>query len=142
MFSKPLTQWSAAMPGEAMIQRSFGLPHHSVAEALGLILLCVVLRSIKSPATFLFPVIFLLAFTGTSFAPPYFVILVLCLFLPWLLYALTTKTLKKTLPSILSAALGVVLAGLWIKFEFAKGPPWSDYVSVEKSWWPKREIFV
>lgn len=141
--AKSITQWSPAMPGATVIARTFSFPHHTVAEAMGLLLLSLIYRCAKSaPSFFLLPVIFFLAFIGTSFAPPYFVILTLCLFLPWLLYALATKTLKKTFPPILSASLGIVLAGLWIKYEFAKGPPWSDYVFVEKSWWPMRDIFL
>ncbi|MEK7591817.1 MAG: hypothetical protein AAB508_00305 [Patescibacteria group bacterium] len=142
ILSKPLAHWSAAMPGASIISRSFALPHHSVSQALGLILLCFIVRAIKSPTARLYPVIGILAFTGTSFAPPFFVILLTCLFIPWLSFSYITKTIKNTLPTIFFASAGIILAGLWIKFEFAKGPPWSDYVSVEKSWWPMREIFV
>jgi hypothetical protein len=62
--------------------------------------------------------------------------------LPWLFYAGITKTLKKSFPPICSAILGIAFAGLWISYEFAKGPPWSDYVLVEKSWWPMRDVFL
>ncbi|MBI5614390.1 hypothetical protein HY947_05675 [Candidatus Gottesmanbacteria bacterium] len=140
--SKPMMQWSAAMSGETLTERAFGLPHHTIGEALGLIVLTLIIRTIKTPTVLLLAVIFLLSFTGTSFAPPYFIILATCLYLPWLLYALATKSIKKTFPPILFSFAGIVLAGLWIKFEFSKGTPWSDYVAVEKAWWPMREVFL
>jgi hypothetical protein len=141
ILSKPLPLWSAAMPGESILSRFFALPHHSVAQAVGLILLYFMERAVRSPSSRLYAVIGILAFTGTSFAPPYFVILLTCLFIPWLYFSYKTKTLRKTLPPLFFASSGIILAGLWLKIEFAKGPPWSDYVSVEKAWWPMQEIF-
>jgi hypothetical protein len=143
LFRVPMWQWTPAMPEQAIIARHFfGFPHHLWGEAMGLALICMILRAIKKPTAFSLISILVLGLLGTSTSPPYFVILTLGLLCPWLLYGLVTKTLKKTAIPVLLAIGAIVAAGLWIKFEFAKGPPWDAFVAVERSWWTTSSILI
>lgn len=121
---------------------NFALPHHLWAEAMGLVLLYILFKAIRTPTLTLSVAIIILAFIGTVTLPSYFVILVACVFAPWLLYALVTKTFKHTFLPILIATLAILAAGLWIKYEFDKGPPWNALTAFEKSWWTTKEVII
>lgn len=138
----PVWIWGAAMPGQALVARHFGFPHHLWGEAMGLLLVCMILRHIKTPTVGGLAIIFLLGTLGTLTSPPYFVILMLCLFIPWLFYAAITKKLSKTFPPLCSAIFAITLAGVWTKFELAKGPPWDAFVQVERGWWSTKTILT
>jgi hypothetical protein len=139
-------QWSnmlvASMPSQTLIARHFGFPHHLWGETLGLILICLVIQAIKKPTAILLLFICSVGIFGTSTSPPYFVILMLCLFIPWLFYGIATKTFKKIGIPVLAAIISIIVAGLWIKFEFAKGPPWNAFTDVERSWFTTNSILI
>jgi hypothetical protein len=138
----PIMQWAPSMPDQAAIARYFILPHHLWGKAFGLTLLCFILYTLKKPKATLLIIVFLLGLVGTTILPSYFSILMSCLLIPWLIYAAITKNLKKTIPPVLIALMGIVLGGLWIKYDFGKGPPYTDLVAVEKSWWTNSEILI
>lgn len=142
MLATTIAQWAAASPLQFIITRHFGLPHHLWAEAMGLMLIYITLRAVTTPSLFKFMAIILLGFIGTVSLPSYFVILTACVFAPWLLYALMTKTVKRTFPPVILAVCMVLAAGLWIKYEFDKGPPWNTFTAVEKSWWTTDFVLI
>lgn len=133
---------TAASLGQFTIFRHFGLPHHLWGEALGLTLMFLLFKAIKRPSHRLLVSIFILGFMGTATLPSYFVIITASVFMPWLLYGVATKTIKKIGPPVILATLSILAAGLWIKYEFSKGPPWDAMVAVEKSWWTTEFIMV
>lgn len=142
VFSKPFSQWVAASPTQFILERHFAFPHHLWGEAFGLLLLYLVHRAITTHKKNLYIFIAGIGFFGTATLPSYFVIITAGVLLPWILYALFTKSFKQTFFPVFIAVFSVLLAGLWVKYEFAKGPPWNALVAVEKSWWTNREILI
>jgi len=142
LIQTPIWQWTAAMPDQMLIARHFGFPHHLWGEAFGLALICIVLTAIKKPSKLAPLLILILGFAGTSTSPPYFVIITVCLFAPWLLYAAMTRSLKRTFLPIILAIGAIAASGLFIKMQFAVGPPWNAFVAVEKQWWTTNEILI
>ena len=141
-FHLPITQWTAAVPGHAIIERHFIFPHHLWGKTIGLILVCFIFHTLKKPKAIMLICIFLLGLTGTITLPSYFFILMTSLLIPWLFYAFITKNLKKTIPPVVTALMGITLAGLWIKYDFSKGPPYDAMVAVEKSWWTNSSVLI
>jgi hypothetical protein len=123
----PIWQWTAASPGQILTARHFGFPHHLWGEAFGLALICMVIRAIKKPGHLTPLIIVFLGLASVSTSPPYPVILITCLFGPWLIWALITKNIKKTFPPIVLAVGAIIAGGLFIKLQFAKGPPMVDH---------------
>jgi len=131
----PIWQWTAAHPELDLLIRRFWLPHHLWAEALGLALVCMILREVKHASRIGPIMILFLSVAGTLTNPTYFIILITCLFLPWLVYATITKTLKRTFLPIALSTMVIVLTGLSINVQFSLGPPWNNFFGSEKTWW-------
>jgi len=132
---KPVWQWTAAHPELMLLTRRFWLPHHLWGEAFGLILLGVIIRTIQKPSWFAPILIVALSVAGPLINPTYYVILVLCVFAPWLVYAAFTKTLRRTFLPIFLATAGIGLAAVFTNAQFSAGPPWNNFLASEKSWW-------
>ncbi len=128
-------QWIAASPGQEIIKRHFGLSHHTWGEAIGLALVALVVTATRRISFGALLGIFFLALFGPLCSPTYFAIVVCCFLIPWIVYAVLTKSIKRILPPVFVAILGVGLAGIFTKSQFAVGEPWSSFIRVEKSWW-------
>ena len=142
MMNTSIFGWTAANPSQFTLSRHFGLPHHLWGEAMGLMLIYMTFRAIKKPSNWTLFTMFLFGFIGTVTLPSYFVIIAACVFMPWILYAFVTKTTKQTLLPVIFSILVILAAGLWVKYEFDKGPPWNALVAVEKSWWSTSEVII
>ncbi len=142
LLKTPIWLWTAAMPDQTLTAHLFGLPHHLWSEALGTALISVVLMAVKRPGRFLPVIIIVLGLASVSTDPTYPVIVASCVLGPWVVYAAFTKNLKRTIPPIMLAVGSILVGGLFIKMQFAKGPPWNTFVSVEKSWWTTGSILI
>lgn len=140
MFTLPMWQWNAAAPAQAIFARHFGLPHHVWSEVLGLLVLSIVFRTIRKPSLFSLPIILSLSIAGPLCSPTYFGILVFCVFIPLVLYSLVTYSGKKILLPVFMAIVGIGIAAIFTKMQFAVGEPWSSFVTVEKTWWSTSSI--
>jgi hypothetical protein len=114
--------------------RHFGLPHHTIGEAIGLLFLGMFFLAVDKPTPKRFFLLFILGLVGTTTLPPYFVILAICVFAPWTVWALFTKSLKPLIAPLSVAAITIGGVGLFMKHEFAKGYPWKDFNLDEKRW--------
>lgn len=122
--------------------RHFGLPHHTMGEALGLLFLGVFILCVQKPTLRRFILLALLAIVGTTTLPPYFVILGLTVYAPWSLYALVTRKLKPLIVPLVISALAIGMVGLFMSHQFAKGYPWKDFNQDEKRWVANIEVIV
>jgi hypothetical protein len=138
----PLWQWTTTYFISPLLGRNFYIAHHLWAEALGLVLLSVIIRSIQKPSRFDALFVTVLTIAGCLTNPTYSTILVSCVFLPWILYALVTKTLKRTLIPIAFTVAAFVCVGLFTMSQFSSGPPWNTVTLTEKAWWTTREILL
>lgn len=131
----PIWQWTAAHPELMLLTRRFWLPHHLWGEALGLVLLGVLVRTVQKPSRVAPLLIAVLSVVGPLINPTYYAILVVCVFAPWLLYAAITKTLKRTFLPIAIATAGIGCAALFTNRQLSAGPPLNNLLASEKSWW-------
>jgi len=138
----PIWQWMTPWFVPSLLDRHFYLPHHLWGEALGLALLCVIIRNIQKPSRLGPLLIIFLAISSSLTSPTFGVILVPCVFLPWLGYALVTKSLKKTFLPIAFATAGIGCASLFTELQFSAGPPWNIFTSTEKTWWTTNSILI
>ena len=138
----PISGWAAALPPQALIARHFGLPHHLWAEALGLALVAMIIKTIKKPSLWLPVVVLSLAIAGPLTNPTFFLILITCLFTPWLLYAAKTGAFRQTFFPIALAVFGIGIVGLFTQSQFSAGAPWKYVLESEKSWWTTDYIMV
>ena len=68
-------------------------------------------------------------------SPTFSAILLLCVFVPWLIYAAATKTLKRSVLPIVLAITGIGIAALFTKTQLSADPSWNTAGAVEKTWW-------
>jgi hypothetical protein len=128
-------QWTTVWFLPPMLSQHFGLAHHLWSQAIGLTLICIIIRSIQKPSWITMILIGMLAVIGPLAEPTYFIILITCLFPPWLIYSAVTKNLKKTILPIAIATVGICCAGLFTKWQISISSPWDTFFAVEKSWW-------
>lgn len=135
LLSTPISEWAAASPAQALIARHFGLPHHLWAEAFGIALIAIIIKSIKKSTLINTMAIIFLSVAGPLSNPMFFLILILCLFIPWLLYSAKTNTFRQTFFPIVIATIAIGIVGLFTQSQFSAGAPWKYVLESEKSWW-------
>lgn len=127
---------------QVVAYRHFGLPHHTMGEAVGLFFLGTFILCLRAPSMKRYLSLFILGIIGTTILPPYFAILGMTVFAPWAVYSLFDKSWKKIiLPLILSAA-SVGLVALFMSHEFAKGYPWKNFNFDEKRWVTNSDVLL
>jgi hypothetical protein len=77
---------------------------------------------------------------GPLTSPTYYAILASCVFIPWLIFAAVTNTLKRTFPPIILAMAGIGLVVLFTKSQFAGDIRLNNLIADEKRWWPNELI--
>lgn len=138
----PISQWVAASPAQEVIARHFGLPHHQWAEAFGVALIALILKTIIKPSWIAPLGIIFFAFMGPLFNPMFFLIVIVCYFGPWFFYAIKTKTVKQIVSPIVIATCAIAAAGLFTRSQFAAGTPWMYVLPTEKTWWTTDFILI
>lgn len=136
----PVWNWTAAHPELIRVVRNFWLPHHLWGEAFGLALLSTIILMIKKPFLFGPIVIIFLSIFGPLTSPTYYAIIGTSVFVPWLIYAAATKSLKRVFPSLFLAMAGIGLAALFTKSQFAGDIRLNNLIADEKRWWPIEQI--
>ena len=122
--------------------RHFGLPHHTMGEAIGLLLLGMFILSVRKPTGKRLAALLLLAIFDTIVLPPYPIILLLTVLIPWGLYSLVTHRLRHLLIPFSVSVLAVGAVGLFTKHEISKGYPWTNFNLDEKRWVPNSEVLM
>jgi hypothetical protein len=136
-------QWKTSYNIPALLDRNFYLAHHLWAEALGLALLVVIFRAIQKPSRRMLLFTLILSVAAPIVNPTFSIILVPCLFIPWLFWAAATKSLKRTFLPITIAIAGIGGVSLWTLQQYSSaGQPWSTAAVIQKSWWTTSDILT
>lgn len=114
--------------------RHFGLPHHVLGEALGLLLLGHVFLFVKKPSWLRLAGIALLTIFGAVIMPAYNCVLLLTVFTAWFVWALMKGQNKKIVPALLTIVVCLGAAGLFTKLQMDSGYPWKNFNLDEKRW--------
>lgn len=122
--------------------RHFGLPHHTMGEAIGLVLLGMCILCVRKPTLKRFLWLGVLGLVSTTILPPYPVIIILTVLAPWGIYSLLTKTTKRCMLPFSIIAITVGAVALFMKHEFAKGYPWKDFNLDEKRWVTNSDVLM
>jgi hypothetical protein len=137
-----LINWPASFISQVSFQRHFGLPHHNWAEAFGLMLFGALYYAISQPTILRLLILALIAFTATITLPSYVITMMLALGPIFLLWGFIKNNFRKTILPLFIASIVIVLTGLFVRAEFARGLPWSTFSMTEKTWWKNNDQIV
>jgi len=129
--------WSAAIFSyypQVVSYRHFGLPHHTMGEACGLLFIGMFYLCVQKPTIRRYILLALLGIIGTRILPPYFVIISIAVFAPWTIYALFTKTFKQFRIPLLIAALSIGSMTFMVRMITSQGYASKDFNLDEKRW--------
>ncbi len=140
-----LTTWRPAIFSyypQIVSLRHFGLPHHTLGEALGLISITLLFLAVKKPTFSRLVWLGIATFLGVNVLPPYFIIISICLLLPWALWALVHSSVARiVLP--MSIKVGIIaLVSLFLKAQMSQGYPAKDFNIDEKRWVTNADVLV
>lgn len=135
-----IMSWPPSFESHIGVLRHFGLPHHTWGEGFGLLFLGVLYQSVHKPSLPRAIGLFLLALITTSVLPPYMITLGLTVMAAWVAWSIFHRSFTKIIGPFALTALTVAASGLWVKLEFAKGSPWTDWTAAEKSWWTHQRL--
>jgi hypothetical protein len=127
---------------QVVAYRHFGLPHHTMGEAIGLLLLGMFILAVRKPTPKRLIALAILAVCDTIVLPPYPIILLLTVFAPWGLYSLLTRSWRRFVVPFAVAVLAIGAVGLFTKHELSKGYPWKDFNLDEKRWVTNPEVLI
>ncbi len=122
--------------------RHFGLPHHTMGEAIGLLLLGACILCVQKPTLKRLLSLGVLGLISTTILPPYPVIIILTVLAPWAIYSIFTGTTKRLFLPFGIVAIAVGAVALFMKHEFAKGYPWKDFNLDEKRWVTNSDVLI
>ncbi len=114
--------------------RHFGIPHHVLAEALGLLLLGYVFLYIKRASWLRLIVIGLLAILGTLVMPAYNGSLAITVFVALFLWSIYEKQTKKILPALIIVVVCLSAVGIFTKLQMDSSTLWKYFNIDEKRW--------
>ncbi len=122
--------------------RHFGLPHHTLGEALGLLSLTLLFLTIKKPSVSRFIWLAIVTILGVNVLPPYFIIISICVLIPWCLWALAHKSVLKTIAPM-AVTVGVIgIVSLFLKQQMSQGYPAKDFNIDEKRWVTNTDVLL
>lgn len=123
--------------------RQFGLPHHTMGEAIGLLVLTVLLSSYTKNTTIKSALAIAVGtIAGVNILAPYFVTIVMAIFPAILAYAVSTRTVKKLLLPASIYVISFTIATLVLRSQLGLGPPWNTVYQIEKTWWTIPDLLV
>ncbi len=127
---------------QVIVDRRFSLPHHSFGEAFALVTLGLFLVTAKRPSLPRLILLFLAASLATTTLPPFMLTMSASLLLAWGLWTIFQKQLRQFLPTFIVLISGIGLTSIFIRYEFAKGLPWTVFTAAEKNWWTPQAAFL
>jgi hypothetical protein len=143
MQTKPFGTWMPSFDWQQqLMERHFGLPHHTFGKAIGALFATLFILSCeKIQKTRLF-FIALLSLIGGFLLPPYFFVFFIAVAAPLGLFSLFRK---KLVPYIVTAACGAIpflLISLFLKSQFSVIPALANYTNIEKGWWDSTDTLI
>ena len=127
---------------QVAVQRHFGLPHHTMGEAVGLLFLGLFFLFLSKPTLSRLWLLFVTGIAGTLILPPYFTILGIVVFIPWILYAITDKSFRKMVIPLLVSGLAVGGTAFFVYHEISKGYPYKWTNLDEKRWVANADVLI
>ncbi len=127
---------------QEVVLRHFGLPHHVLAEALGLLILGNVFLFVKRASWQRLAGIALLTVAGTLIMPVYNSILMLTVGIAWFVWSLIHGHIKKNLPAFITIFVCFGAAALFIKLQMDTSFMWKNYSLDEKRWVTDGDIVI
>lgn len=122
--------------------RHFGLPHHVLSEALGLLILGNVFLFVKKWSWQRLVGIGLLTVAGTLIMPAYNSVLVITVFSAWFVWALAHGQTKKILPALVTIVVCLSAAGIFTKLQMDSSDMWKYFNLDEKRWVTDPDILI
>lgn len=122
--------------------RHFGLPHHVLAETLGLLMLGSVFLYVKKPSRQRLVTIGVLTLIGTLIMPAYNSVLVITAGIAWFVWSIAYKQTKKIMPVLVTVVVCLGAAGLFTKLQMDTSDMWKYFNLDEKRWVTDWEIYV
>jgi hypothetical protein len=138
------SSWTASIFSyypQVVAYRHFGLPHHTMGEAVGLLLLGSLILYFRKPTSKGLAGIAILGTINTIILPPYPMILALGVLIPWGIYSLFAKQWKRLILPFVVAAIAICFVAVYTKHELAKGYPW-DFNLDEKRWVTNADVLI
>ncbi len=140
--TKPFTQWTASASSRVIVSHLFEAAHHRFGEAMGILLFLLFIRQKNSRSLLYLAIVIALTCFGTIASPSAMGMFVLSIYIPYTMWTLwETRDVRRILPMILSICC-IVGMGIWMKYEFAKGPPWNVFNDVEGKWFSTKTILM
>jgi hypothetical protein len=127
---------------QEVVLRHFGLPHHVLAEALGLLVFGNVFLFVKKSSWQRLVGIGVLTIIGTLSMPAYNSVLVITVFAVWFVWARVKGQTKKILPTLITIVVCLGAAGIFTKLQMNSGDMYKYFNLDEKRWVTDGEIFV
>jgi hypothetical protein len=122
--------------------RHFGLPHHTLGEALGLLTITLLFLTINRPSVSRFLWLAIATLLGVNVLPPYFIIISICVLLPWCLWSLIQKVLPKTVVPMAVTVGIIAVVSLFLKQQMSQGYPAKDFNIDEKRWVTNFDVLI
>ena len=122
--------------------RHFGLPHHVLSEALGLLALGCVFLLVRKFSWPRLLTIGILTIIGTLIMPAYNSVLVITVFAAWFVWSLMKGQTKKIMPAIITIVVCLGAAGIFTKLQMDSSDMWKYFNLDEKRWVTDGEIVI
>lgn len=114
--------------------RHFGLPHHTLAEALGLLLVAHIFLFVKKASWQRLAGMGMLTIFGTLIMPAYNSVLIITAGVAWFVWSIARGQTKKIMPALITIVVCLGAAGLFTKLQMDSGYPWKNFNLDEKRW--------
>ncbi len=127
---------------QEVVLRHFGLPHHVLAEAFGVLLLGNVFLYGKNASWQRLAGIGILTLVSTLIMPAYTSVLIITAGVAWFVWSLIKGQTKKILPIVVTIFVCFAAAGLFTKLQMDSSTMWKYFHLDEKRWVTDAEIYI
>ncbi len=146
--SSQLRDWQPAIfsyYSQVSTFRHFGLPHHTLGEALGLATLGLLISFLRHKTPLILGLITIMSFLATTVLPPYMFILVTTVISPWFIYSLITShlsTFPNWVPPLVAVTLPMLGVSLFVRQQVSSMIQDRNFNQTEKYWVTPRTALI
>jgi len=127
---------------QILIERHFGLPHHTFGKAVGLLFLGSFLKYCERPSIKWLLMTLSTSFITAFFLPPIIFVMFITVIAPYMVFQLFKKNLRPViLPFVLSSGI-VAGTASFLKAQLAVVPALAIYSEREKTWWTNSDTLL
>ncbi len=132
----------ASIFGLGIVLRHFGVAHHTIGEAAGLVFLLLYYRNLYDSRLSRMVWMFILGVFATSILLPFMVQLWITTAVVFGGIALYRHLTKSYLVTTALAGLSVGIPALFYKYEFSLGAPWNNSAGAESVFYATRDVVI